>query len=91
MCRSRGDRAPGGRDVETTARPQARGGASVGGGPDELGGLQYDLGSHLVDQALRFLGPVTDVYPETDVRRAGARAFWALSHSRRSGTVAGLP
>ncbi|MFC4535010.1 Gfo/Idh/MocA family oxidoreductase [Sphaerisporangium dianthi] len=66
-------------------RPAPKGGWRENGGPDELGGLLYDLGSHLVDQALRFLGPVTDVYAETDVRRAGVGAdddaFIALTHA----------
>ncbi|WP_424530308.1 Gfo/Idh/MocA family oxidoreductase [Sphaerisporangium viridialbum] len=66
-------------------RPVPKGGWRENGGPDELGGLLYDLGSHLVDQALRYLGPVTDVYAETDVRRAGVEAdddaFIALTHA----------
>ncbi|MEU8266962.1 Gfo/Idh/MocA family oxidoreductase [Sphaerisporangium sp. NPDC049002] len=66
-------------------RPVPKGGWRENGGPDELGGLLYDLGSHLVDQALRYLGPVTDVYAETDIRRAGVRAdddaFIALTHA----------
>jgi predicted dehydrogenase len=66
-------------------RPEPKGGWRENGGPDELGGLLYDLGSHLVDQALRYLGPVTGVYAETDVRRAGVRAdddaFIALAHA----------
>ncbi|MFC4586822.1 Gfo/Idh/MocA family oxidoreductase [Sphaerisporangium corydalis] len=66
-------------------RPVPKGGWRENGGPDELGGLLYDLGSHLVDQALRYLGPVTDVYAETDVRRPGVGAdddaFVALTHA----------
>ncbi|MET8140458.1 Gfo/Idh/MocA family oxidoreductase [Sphaerisporangium sp. NPDC005288] len=66
-------------------RPVPKGGWRENGGPEELGGLLYDLGSHLVDQALRFLGPVTDVYAEADVRRAGVgaddEAFIALTHA----------
>ncbi|RCG30651.1 oxidoreductase [Sphaerisporangium album] len=66
-------------------RPVPKGGWRENGGPEELGGLLYDLGSHLVDQALRYLGPATDVYAETDVRRAGVGAdddaFVALTHA----------
>ncbi|WP_248964438.1 Gfo/Idh/MocA family oxidoreductase [Sphaerisporangium perillae] len=66
-------------------RPVPKGGWRENGGPDELGGLLYDLGSHLVDQALRYLGPVTGVYAEADVRRAGVGAdddaFIALTHA----------
>ncbi|GAB3902261.1 Gfo/Idh/MocA family oxidoreductase [Microbispora bryophytorum] len=69
-------------------RPVPKGGWRESGGPEEIGGTLYDLGSHLVDQALRLFGPVFQVYAETDVRRAGVRndddAFVALTH--RSGT-----
>lgn len=33
-------------------------------GPDEAGGVVYDLGSHLVDQAIQLMGPVDDVHAE---------------------------
>ncbi|MFI6455445.1 Gfo/Idh/MocA family oxidoreductase [Streptosporangium amethystogenes] len=66
-------------------RPVPKGGWRETGGTDEVAGLLYDLGSHLVDQALRLLGPVVDVYAESDVRRPGVNAdddtFIALSHS----------
>ncbi|WP_432924080.1 Gfo/Idh/MocA family oxidoreductase [Microbispora sp. CA-135349] len=69
-------------------RPVPKGGWRESGGPEEIGGTLYDLGSHLVDQALRLFGPVSRVYAETDVRRAGVRndddAFVALTH--RNGT-----
>ncbi|NJC23671.1 putative dehydrogenase [Arthrobacter pigmenti] len=32
---------------------------------DEAGGILYDLGSHLIDQALQLFGPVQDVYGQT--------------------------
>jgi predicted dehydrogenase len=52
---------------------------------EEAGGLLFDLGSHLVDQALHLLGPVTSVYAELDRRRAGSQvdddAFVALTHA----------
>ncbi|MEV0967876.1 Gfo/Idh/MocA family oxidoreductase [Microtetraspora glauca] len=66
-------------------RPVPKGGWRELGGPDEIGGVLYDLGSHLVDQALQLLGPVSTVYAETDVRRPGVRsdddAFVALTHA----------
>jgi predicted dehydrogenase len=66
-------------------RPVPKGGWREDGGPDELGGVLYDLGSHLVDQALQYLGPVTDVYAEADIRRPGVGwdddAFIALTHA----------
>jgi len=47
-------------------------------------GIVFDLGSHLVDQALVLFGPVRQVYAELDVRRPGATvdddSFVALTH-----------
>lgn len=37
-----------------------------------VGGVLLDLGTHLVDQAVHLLGPVTAVYAEVRVRRGGA-------------------
>lgn len=52
--------------------------------PEEAGGLLYDLGSHLIDQALQLFGPATQVYAELDVRRPDAEVdddvFVALTH-----------
>jgi predicted dehydrogenase len=66
-------------------RPRPKGGWREAGGADELGGLLYDLGSHLVDQALQLFGPAAEVYAETDVRRAGVASdddtFIALTHA----------
>ncbi|GAA2662496.1 Gfo/Idh/MocA family oxidoreductase [Streptomyces lunalinharesii] len=66
-------------------RPQPKGGWRESGDPVELGGLLYDLGSHLVDQALTLFGPAVSVYAESDVRRPGAQAdddtFFALTHA----------
>ncbi|GAA4559427.1 Gfo/Idh/MocA family oxidoreductase [Planotetraspora kaengkrachanensis] len=66
-------------------RPVPKGGWREMGGPDEVAGVLYDLGSHLVDQALQLFGPVSHVYAESDVRRAGVRAdddaFIALTHT----------
>ena len=40
--------------------------------PEEAGGLLYDLGSHLIDQALQLFGIPTHVYAEVERRRPGA-------------------
>ncbi|CAL9463348.1 putative oxidoreductase YdgJ [Streptomyces sp. enrichment culture] len=66
-------------------RPKPKGGWRESGDPAEIGGLLYDLGSHVVDQALVLFGPATAVYAETDVRRPGAETdddtFIALTHA----------
>jgi predicted dehydrogenase len=66
-------------------RPELAGGWRELGDPDEAGGLLYDLGSHLVDQALLLFGPVVDVYAELDIQRPGAQidddVFVALRHA----------
>lgn len=66
-------------------RPLLKGGWRESGDPQEIGGLLYDLGSHLVDQALTLFGPVARVYAEADVRRPGAETdddtFIALTHT----------
>lgn len=53
--------------------------------PAEAGGVVYDLGSHLVDQALQLMGPVVDVYAEI-VSLAGTAApddgYLELTHAR---------
>ncbi|MFI8435869.1 Gfo/Idh/MocA family oxidoreductase [Streptomyces sp. NPDC079020] len=66
-------------------RPHPKGGWRESGDPDEIGGLLYDLGSHVVDQALFLFGPAVQVYAESDVRRPGAAAdddtFLAITHA----------
>ncbi|MFI8517201.1 Gfo/Idh/MocA family oxidoreductase [Streptomyces sp. NPDC085481] len=66
-------------------RPQLKGGWRESGAPEEIGGLLYDLGSHVVDQALVLFGPAVRVYAESDVRRPGATAdddtFLAITHA----------
>ncbi|WP_406096656.1 Gfo/Idh/MocA family oxidoreductase [Streptomyces sp. NBC_01013] len=66
-------------------RPQPKGGWRESGDPAEIGGLLYDLGSHVVDQALVLFGPAAQVYAESDVRRPGAAAdddtFLAITHT----------
>jgi scyllo-inositol 2-dehydrogenase (NADP+) len=55
-----------------------------GGGPEDAGGVLYDLGPHLIDQALALLGPARSVYAELRCVRRGAEvdddAFVALEH-----------
>ncbi|GGI46780.1 putative dehydrogenase [Agromyces flavus] len=50
----------------------------------EAGGILYDLGTHLVDQAVQLFGPVSDLYAEIARRRPAAAAdddvFLALRH-----------
>jgi predicted dehydrogenase len=64
--------------------PQLRGNWRELGDPAEAGGLLYDLGAHIVDQALQLFGPVDEVYAELDRRRRGVEAdddtFVALHH-----------
>ncbi|WP_415951986.1 Gfo/Idh/MocA family oxidoreductase [Streptomyces sp. KLOTTS4A1] len=66
-------------------RPQLKGGWRESGDPEEIGGLLYDLGSHVVDQALTLFGPAVQVYAEADVRRPDAQAdddtFIAVTHA----------
>jgi predicted dehydrogenase len=53
--------------------------------PEEAGGLLYDLGSHLIDQALVLFGRATSVYAEMDCRRPSVEVdddtFIALTHA----------
>src|SRR5213595_1549802 len=41
--------------------------------PEEAGGLLYDLGSHLIDQAIQLFGQPVRVYAELEKRRPGAQ------------------
>ena len=65
-------------------RPVPRDNWRESGTPEEAGGLLFDLGSHLIDQALLLFGPARDVYAELDRRRAGVQvdddSFVALTH-----------
>lgn len=69
-------------------RPVSKGGWREVGAAEDGAGILFDLGSHLVDQALALFGPVTEVYAELDRRRpdiqADDDAFIALTHA--SGT-----
>lgn len=66
-------------------RPALREGWRESGDADEAGGILFDLGTHLIDQALFLFGPVADVYAERDRRRAGSQVdddvFLALTHT----------
>ncbi|HEU4735344.1 MAG TPA: Gfo/Idh/MocA family oxidoreductase [Kofleriaceae bacterium] len=65
--------------------PVPRGVWRESGDPEDGGGLLYDLGAHLIDQALQLFGPVRAVYAELDRRRpavgADDDAFVALTHA----------
>jgi scyllo-inositol 2-dehydrogenase (NADP+) len=66
-------------------RPEVRGGWRERPAAEEAGGRLFDLGSHLVDQALLLFGPVDDLYSEVECRRPGAQVdddvFLALRHT----------
>ncbi|QGN49632.1 oxidoreductase [Micromonospora sp. WMMC415] len=66
-------------------RPAIKPGWREIGTADEAGGVLYDLGAHLIDQAVQLFGPVGSVYAEVDRRRPGAEvdddAFVALAHT----------
>ncbi len=68
-------------------RPIPKPGWRERGGPEEAGGLLYDLGSHLIDQALVLFGPASHVYAELDRRRSSVQvdddSFVSITH--RSG------
>ena len=65
-------------------RPAPKGGWREVSDAREAGGLLFDLGTHLIDQALCLFGPARDVYAELDHRRSGLDVdddvFVALTH-----------
>ncbi|PRX01510.1 UNVERIFIED_ORG: putative dehydrogenase [Actinomadura viridilutea] len=65
-------------------RPQPKASWKESADPRDAGGILYDLGSHLIDQAVHLFGRPRQVYAEIDVRRRGAAAaddaFVALTH-----------
>lgn len=65
-------------------RPAPKPGWRQSPDPEDAGGLLFDLGSHLIDQALLLFGPVTEVHAEMHSRRPGSRVdddtFLALRH-----------
>ena len=67
-------------------RPQPKGTWRESGGAEVGAGLLYDLGPHLIDQAVNLFGPVASVYAEVDSLREGVHAdddvFLSLNHAR---------
>ena len=65
-----------------TPRPGAR---REQPGPDEAGGVLFDLGTHLIDQALALFGPVVAAYAEIETRQPHREVddddFLALTHA----------
>ncbi|MGP4845501.1 Gfo/Idh/MocA family protein [Marinobacter sp. 1Y8] len=65
-------------------RPEPKSGWRQSGGAEDAGGVLYDLGAHLIDQALVLFGPVETVYAELDYRYPDAEvdddSFIALTH-----------
>jgi predicted dehydrogenase len=66
-------------------RPIPQGGWRMLEAPEEAGGLLFDTGTHLIDQALLLFGPATHVYAELECRRPGVKvdddSFVALTHA----------
>ena len=56
-----------------------------GGAPEDAGGILFDLGPHLIDQARTLFGPIASVYAELGRRRPGVLVeddvFIALGHA----------
>ncbi|GGP83499.1 Gfo/Idh/MocA family protein [Saccharothrix coeruleofusca] len=65
-------------------RPEVKDSWKESGDPADLGSIVFDLGTHLVDQAIALFGRPRSVYAEVRVLRSGARAdddaFLALTH-----------
>ncbi|WP_396453780.1 Gfo/Idh/MocA family oxidoreductase [Actinomadura sp.] len=65
-------------------RPEVKAGWKESTDPRDAGGILFDLGSHLIDQAVVLFGRPARVYAEIDTRRRGATAaddvFLALAH-----------
>ncbi|KAA2254310.1 oxidoreductase [Solihabitans fulvus] len=66
-------------------RPEVRSSWKESADPADAGGIVFDLGSHLIDQAVALFGRPTSVYAEVAVARADAvaddDAFLALTHA----------
>lgn len=66
-------------------RPEVKDSWKESGDPADLGSIVFDLGTHLVDQAIALFGRPTAVYAEVRTLRPGARAhddaFLALTHT----------
>ncbi|WUI03558.1 Gfo/Idh/MocA family oxidoreductase [Spirillospora sp. NBC_00431] len=65
-------------------RPEVAASWKESADPRDAGGILFDLGAHLIDQAVVLFGRPATVYAEVDTRRPGAVApddvFVALSH-----------
>ncbi|CAM3629164.1 Gfo/Idh/MocA family oxidoreductase [Kibdelosporangium persicum] len=65
-------------------RPTPKQGWRERPGREEAGGVLFDLGAHLIDQALQLFGPVRSMYAEVTRQRPGVRVdddfFLALTH-----------
>ncbi len=65
-------------------RPQIKEGWRENVSLAEGGGLLFDLGAHVIDQALNLWGPASDVYAEVDTTRPKAKVnddvFVAITH-----------
>ncbi|WP_433265106.1 Gfo/Idh/MocA family protein [Actinosynnema sp. CS-041913] len=66
-------------------RPEVKGSWKESGDPADLGSIVYDLGTHLVDQAVALFGRPSSVYAEVRTLRPDAEAhddaFLALTHT----------
>jgi predicted dehydrogenase len=66
-------------------RPELKGTWRESGSADNLPGMLYDLGSHLVDQALVLFGPACRVYADARAMRIGATSdditFMNIEHA----------
>lgn len=66
-------------------RPQIKAGWRERVSPAEGGGLLFDLGTHLIDQAVALFGAAVEVYAEVDTTRPEAQTdddvFVALTHA----------
>lgn len=73
-------------------RPNLKPSWKESGDPADLGSIVYDLGTHLIDQALTLFGRPAEVYAEIRTLRTGAQApdeaFLALTH--QDGTTSHL-
>ncbi|MCS7481592.1 Gfo/Idh/MocA family oxidoreductase [Umezawaea endophytica] len=65
-------------------RPEPKASWKESGDPADLGSIVFDLGTHLIDQAIALFGRPESVYAEIRALRAGVRAdddaFLALTH-----------
>ncbi|MCP2258752.1 putative dehydrogenase [Streptoalloteichus tenebrarius] len=72
-------------------RPEVRPGWKESADPADAGGILFDLGSHLIDQAVTLFGRPSRVYAEVSTLRGGAvvddDAFVALHHAPAPGAA----